>query len=371
MYRITALIIFLCTSSASSQTAERELWLKKHGQPPVEYILSSFADHRIVIAGEAHWIRHDAELIAATVPRLASAGVGIVAVETLSSDSQERIDRLISADTWDETESIAVLRRAAWPYQQYGDILRAAWEANRKAPSSVRVLGLGPPLGWRETRLDYDEFMARRILDAIGSDGRALVYLGLHHAFTRYEQPTVLDNGRADGFMDRAGNMLRRGLGDSVFLIVLHRPFWSGSPSRWGYALPANGYIDCAAGRLGRPIGFDLQGSPFGSIEMDRAVYYAHGYPSLRLIDFADGWIWFTTIENYRGAELIPLSKFAPDAIAMDEVRANNPFSNKTGLTDSEIETLWSDTREKMKDYLAMRRWSDLPQAMEHCPNLP
>lgn len=370
MPALLAVMILLLDANVAGDTARRASWLQRNGQPPVEYLLAAFEERRVVIAGEAHWIRHDAELIAATIPRLPDAGVQTVAVETFSSDAQETIDRLVSADAWNEDDAIAVLRAGAWPYREYGDILRAAWRTNRNIPGSIRVLGLGPPLGWREKRVDYDAFMAARILTAIGPRGKALVLMGLHHAFTRYEQPSVLDNGRVDGFMDRAGNILRRNLGDAVFLVILHRPFWCGSPVKWSYCYPASGAIDCAVAASAHPVGFDLADSPLEAIEMDPAVYYAHGYPSLRLIDFADGWIWFSPIEDYRGAQLIPLEEFAPDADAMNQVRQNNPFSNRTDLTDTEIAKLWDDRAAASKDLMKMRRWTELPALSELCGNL-
>lgn len=368
MHRVSvAFLLFLAASSPAATNADPAGWLERNGRPPVDYVLSSFNNHRVVILGEAHWIRHDAELVAAAIPRLPSKGVRFVGVEVFPSTEQARIDRLVNAETWVESEAVAVLRAAAWPYRQYAEILRAAWRTNREAPGSIRVIGLGPPADHREKKIDYDAFLAGRVLDEIGRDGRALVYVGLHHAFTRYHQPAVLDNGRADEFMDRAGNMLARRLGEEVFLIVLHRPFWCGSPVSWSYCLPADGAIDCAAAGAGRPVGFDLVGSPFAAIEMDHSVYYAHGYPSVRLIDFADGWIWFATIDRYRGAELIPLTEFAPDAATRDQVRKHNPFSNKRDLTDAEIEALWAQQAKQMDDTLAMRRWNDLPAAMERC----
>ncbi|MFQ6047306.1 MAG: hypothetical protein ACE5PT_13290, partial [Gemmatimonadales bacterium] len=34
-------------------------WLDEHGQPPLDYVLSKFADHDIVILGEFYRVRHD------------------------------------------------------------------------------------------------------------------------------------------------------------------------------------------------------------------------------------------------------------------------------------------------------------------------
>ncbi|HUP47706.1 MAG TPA: ChaN family lipoprotein [Thermoanaerobaculia bacterium] len=233
MRAILLLLPLLAVVPAAGGNGDLKLWLESHGRPPVEYLLSAFDDHRLVIAGEGHWIRHDAELIAAAVPRLAGKGVGILAAEMFPADEQERIDRLVVAEEWNQADAVTVLRAAAWPYRQYLDILRAAWKTNQGAPGAIRIVAFGPPSDFRERGIDPDEFMAQRILEEIGPRDRALVYAGLHHGFTRYEQPTILDNGRVDGFMVRMGGVLRQRLDDDVFLVVLHRPFWCGSPPRW------------------------------------------------------------------------------------------------------------------------------------------
>jgi hypothetical protein len=43
--------------------------------PPEDYVLEKLARHRIVLLGEGHWIRHDAELVAALVARLAEGRI--------------------------------------------------------------------------------------------------------------------------------------------------------------------------------------------------------------------------------------------------------------------------------------------------------
>jgi len=61
--------------------------------PPVEYVLEALERHTIVLLGEGHWIRHDAELVASLVPRLAEARI-VLAMETLQAPDQDAIDRL-------------------------------------------------------------------------------------------------------------------------------------------------------------------------------------------------------------------------------------------------------------------------------------
>jgi hypothetical protein len=325
--------------------------------PPVEYVLQKLEGHRVVLLGEAHWIRHDAELVASLVPHLAEARV-VLAMETLEAPDQDAIDRLLAAPEWDDAASMRPLRAAAWPYREYQDILRAAWAASRRGPGPMRVLAIGPPSDWREKGIDYEKFMADRVAAAVDSGSRVLVYCGLHHAFTRYQQPELDLAGRAKAFVDRAGNILRRRLGEQVFLVTLHKPVWCGKEP-WDYCLPLDGAIDCAAVALG-PVGFDVAGTPVGERTVDPGVYYAHGYPSLRLGEMTDGYVWSRPIEQYEDVRLIPLDEFAPDGAALREVAANNPFSDEAQMTREQLARLWTAEESKRRDALTRRRWKHL-----------
>jgi hypothetical protein len=325
--------------------------------PPVDYVLETLDRHPIVILGEGHWIRHDAELVASLVPRLAEARV-VLAMETLRASDQDLIDRLVNAPEWDETASMRPLRAAAWPYREYQEILRAVWAANRRAPGSMRIVGASPPPDWRALGLNYERSMADRVAAAVEAGSRVLLYCGAHHAFTRYHQPELNLAGRATAFMDRTGNILRRRYGQRVFLITLHKPVWCGKEP-WDYCLPLDGAIDCAAA-AGGPIGFDVAGTQVGERLVDPAVYYAHGYPSLRFGEMTDGYVWSQPIEHYQDVRLIPLEVFAPDEAALREVAANNPFSDENGMTREQIAKLWEAEEAKRADPLTSRGWKHL-----------
>jgi hypothetical protein len=343
-------------------------FLRERGMAPVSYVSARLETHRVVILGEAHWTRHDVELMSALIPELRRKEA-VLALEMFSASNQELLDEIVSADRWDEARAMKVVRDAAWPYREYLDIVHAAWEANRAPGPPIRILALGPGLDWRETLpkgVTYDSFMAAQVMDALrGGAKRVVVYAGLHHAFTHYHQPELDLSGRARGFMDRAGNILRRELGVRVFMIALHKPLWCGEEP-WSYCLPLDGAIDCAAATLGRPVGFDLAGSPFGPMELGPSSYYAHGYPSLRMIDFADGWIWFAPVESYELVELIPLTEFAPDAEALEYVLAHSPFANDKQSLE-ELEKSWERESERRRSPLESRGWWTVAGWRELC----
>ncbi len=357
---LLSLLVLVSCSGASA-----ELALPPTALAPADYVLATLERHPLVILGEGHWIRHDAQLVADLVPGLASRRV-VLAMETLAARDQAALDRLVSTAEWSEAEAMRLQRGAAWPYREYLDILRAAWKANRGSPGAMRVLALGPNPDWRTQGISYDGFMAERVAAEVEAGRRVVVYCGIHHAFTRYHQPELDLQGKAHAFMDRMGNILRRRFGERVFLITLHKPVWCGKEP-WDDCLPAGGAIDCAAARLDRPVGFDVAGTPFGDAAVDPSVYYARGYPSLRFGELTDGYLWLGPLDKYEDVRLIPLDELAPDETALREVAARNPFSDEKDAPRARLEELWREEQARRSDPLTSRRWSALLDWRQRC----
>lgn len=229
---ILALVVAVATPAALGGSELPEFL--RNAPAPRDYVLVKAKEYPVVILGEGHWIRHDVEFVRDLLPDLARERITLV-TELLPADRQESIDRLIASQTWDPVQAMAIMRSMAWPYREYLEILHRAWSVNRRDEElSVRVVAAGPPSDWRARGIDYDAFMADRVLEIVEQGGRVLFYTGLHHGFTRYYQPELTLSGTARAFMDRAGNILRRRLGERVFLITLHRPFWCGNEP-WDY----------------------------------------------------------------------------------------------------------------------------------------
>jgi hypothetical protein len=269
------------------------------GQPPADYVLSKLDAYPIVILGEGHWLRTDPELVTALVPRLRERNVAL-AMEFFGD--QEKLDRLVNGETWDEALANEIMKDADWPYVQYRDILEAAWK------HKLRVPALNPPRDWRAKKIPYDGTMAARVM-AYAGDGdipknRVLIYCGMHHAFTRYQQIERIIDGRATQFMERMGNILWRRYGENVFLIALHKTESCGETTQ---CLPLDGAIDCAAKE---PVGFDILSSPFAETKIPASSFYAKRHPNLRFMDYADGYIWTTTVDRMRGVDVLPLPEF-------------------------------------------------------------
>ena len=362
--------LFACASllamTAMWQRAQDPIreYLRTRAATPSVYVLSKLTEHRVVIVGEAHWIRHDALLVAGLVPALQAQGVDLAA-EFFPASEQAAIDALLAGATWDARAANAVMRAGGWPYREYRDILEAAWSANRRGGTPIRVIALNPGEDWRATLqprgLTYDSFMAEIVASHIaGTKRRILVYCGIHHAFTRYYQAELDLRGRAMSYMDRTGNILWRRLGAQVFLIALHKPWWCGSPEQPSYCLPFDGVVDCAAAAVGKPMGFDVIGSPLAGLAFGPADYYAYGHPHARFADFTDGYVWPGPLESFALTRLIPLSEYAPGEAERAQVAHQNPFTDDKDVSMTRLEEIWRQEAAASANVLAKRGWSSL-----------
>ncbi|MGD9347359.1 MAG: hypothetical protein PVH84_15945, partial [Candidatus Aminicenantes bacterium] len=286
---------------------EQELirYLRSHRQSPEDYIIEKFKDHDLVFIGEGHLIKHDVELIHALIPRLYQAGVYSLAIEFGCSEYQDKVDGLTTADTYDEDLARWLLFKwgSYWPYVEYMDIYRRAWELNRSLPPGApkfRVLHLDYRPKWNLTkkgkmtarrykrifhRGDRDKFMAKIIQkELVRKSKKALIYAGAHHAFTRFNMPNYdFKRKRLLGHhKDRAGNIIYQKVPTKVFNICLHYP-WPTQKSFNEFVYPVDGAIDQVMAEFdGQRIGFDVKNSPFGLLQ-DNNIYYSLGYDDFTL----------------------------------------------------------------------------------------
>jgi hypothetical protein len=306
---------------------ELAAYLDTKGQTPEDYVIGKFADHDLVFLGEYHRIRHDPELVGRLIPRLYRAGVRNLGIEFGVVETQAEVDALLAAPSFDEEKARRILFAwfVLWPYREYLDLYRRAWEFNRTLPAGeprFRIVHLNYKVNWSALRGERtpeamaklypkgetDPYMASVALrEFTGKSEKALIYSGLHHAFTRYRQPRFnFAEQQLYGFTEnRMGNVVWRAVGDRAFLIVLHAPFLTKNENE--SAPPAAGVIDAVmAARGNRPVGFDVKGSPFGRLADPRS-YYAVGYPDYTLETLCDGYIFQRALTGYEGVRVDPL----------------------------------------------------------------
>jgi hypothetical protein len=308
-------------------------WLDGHAASPEGYIVSKFIDHDIVFLGEYHRVRHDPLLVQNLIPLLYRNGIYSLGIEFIRARDQTDLDRLLAADAYDETLARRLFwsQWPFWGYQEYVDILRAAWQLNRGLRAGARrfrVVGLNAHADfshvwtpedranpeilkkvWPEG--DGDEVMAESIRREILAKGeKALIYSGINHAWTRFRQPIVNQaTGELVGLVTtRMGNRIAAEIGNRCCTIFLHSP-WTAAG---GYAAPAvyppDGFIDAFFATLPpkkRRVGFDVQGSPFGRLPAKTSLW-GRAAPDFRLEMFCDGWIYQMPLSRYEGVRVIP-----------------------------------------------------------------
>ncbi|MBU6454944.1 MAG: hypothetical protein KGS72_24455 [Cyanobacteria bacterium REEB67] len=285
------------------QQQQLSSYLKEHWMSPEKYLVSKFIDHDIVFAGEYHRIKHDVKLIRDVIPLLYSAGVHNLGIEFGANEYQQQVDQLTTAENYDEVLARKIIFDSyySWGYQDYEDIYRAAWLLNRSLPTGApkfRIVnlkykvrfdlardetGMTPKAqtmtkdDWAKVfcRGDEDEFMAWVIeREFLAKNQKALVYSGMHHAFTRYKQP-IYDFQKKKLYKlnsKRMGNLIYAKIGNRAFNVLLHCPWGpkTTDETNENAIYPVNGVIDAVMRSFSnKRVGFDVKGTPFGQLRDD------------------------------------------------------------------------------------------------------
>jgi hypothetical protein len=300
-------------------------YLKSSWQTPNEYILSKFRDHDLVFLGEGHKFKHDVELVQNLIALLYKNGVANLGIEFGCFEYQDQADRLITAETYDERLARWLMFKWApyWPYQEYLDIYRKAWELNKSLPSDApkfRVVHLDyranwnlvsenmPPSFWKSVffRGDRDAHMAAVILEEfVKKKKKALIFGGAVHTFKRSHEPDYdFQTKKVRNLaISRMGNIVFKRVRHRAFFILLHFP-WPMRQREGSYGYPVEAVID----RIMREfederVGFDVNGSPFGRLS-DKASLFSAGNDKFTLDTLCDGYIFQKHFREYRGVSV-------------------------------------------------------------------
>jgi hypothetical protein len=331
----------------SSKSSELSGYLRQNWMSPEDYVVSKFKDHDIVFLGEYHRIRHDAQFVQDLIPLLYEVGVRNLGIELGDSDCQGKVDGLLNAPEYNEQLSRQLFFNldSAWGYVEYEDLYRAAWRLNRSlAPGApkFRIINLCYKLNsdfrkqeksmtdadWQKVfwKGDYDEYMAKVILkEFVEKREKALVYSGLAHSFTRYQEPLMNKPGQ---FLKRTGNFVEEKIGDRVFNILLHCPGGSGTTASY----PADGVIDRVMCEFKNTrVGFDLKGTPFGTLKDHDCI----GHGEQKLADLYDGYVFQEHFSRYKGCRVD--QKFISQANFAEALKGLPPYARGGIRSPSEL----------------------------------
>ena len=301
-------------------------WLDNNAKDPVEYAVETAAKHQVTIFGEVHEQRDYLLFLSEIIPKLYhQAGVTCVAMEVLLAEDNETINRLVTAKNFDRALALEIARHQPWGIwgaKEYWDVLETIWQLNQEIPDGqkkMRLIGIDAkydmvslamvtggegakiksPL-WEKLRIfrlfddimivvKRDELMARNIeREIIEKEERAIIWVGLMHSYTHYQQPIIM-NGKLVRKFNRMGLLLHQKYGDRIFQVALHESYFNSVMGK---------FIEPVMKERGNvPVGFDVSGSPFGDLRNNDSEDYHH-YPNLRFADKASGYIYLKPVRE-------------------------------------------------------------------------
>lgn len=281
-------------------------YLEEHGRPPVDYVVSQFADHDLVFLGESHQVRENCEFVADLLEPLYESGVHVLVSEFLRSRHTPKVDELLTAAHFDEAAAIDLFRDNPWPtwgFREYVEILEAAWKLNHRLPADAprfRVVGMDSD--WSQYALWFEIDDPTQVFQST---------LAREKHMTEVLRGTSLDAGRKAlvhvGFVHTVtchgiyvATVLRQEYGQRIGQVVLHRNHGPGRER-----VPLTGLLEeCAAGVHRETVGFDVIGSPFGSL-VDRESIYSQFNPKLPFESFAEGYVILAPLEELHATRWI------------------------------------------------------------------
>jgi hypothetical protein len=280
-------------------------------QPAGSYLVDQFKTKDVVLLGEAHRIREHAEFVARMIPLLHRNGINLLFSEFAYCEDSTLIDSLITGKVYNESLArfISWKNMWDWAYEEYIDVYYAAWKVNQdRQPGEdfFRIIGM--------EREDYgindpEMFWARLVREkALDPGKKALIWCGLHHSFTNYNQPYCVNDSLKGFVTTRLGNLLYRKDPGRVMTVVLHAPLKSAPGVPAGFVLPVNGKIDSVVDRLPedqREIGFNTSENWLADCSMEN-TFYATGYSGLLFKDLCQGYIVVKPVCDLHMVTLIP-----------------------------------------------------------------
>ena len=289
-FLINVIIIFTNISFAQNKHSGQTVY-----QSTDTFLIDQFQSYTVIFLGEHHRIKEHAEFVSNIIPILHSNGINLLFSEFANYNDTRLIDSLITAQEFNFALAKKIQFQNAWDwgYKELVDIYYAAWKTNQNLESNedrFRIIGLE---NYQDSLiLDQEKFWAY-LIDSISikQNQKSIVYCGMHHAFTNYKQPYVVDDTLKGFVNSRVGNYLYRKYPLKVETILLHAPL---NGINWGtLVIPFDGKMDSLYNIYSvnsNPIGFLTENLKYGDFKLDN-TFYSIGYPNVSINDLCQGYI--------------------------------------------------------------------------------
>ena len=222
-----------------------------------------FTKRSVVLLGESHMIKENLDFVADLLPWLHGIGVNCLAIEFGANEFQDRVDALITAETYDEDEARRILfgYNAGWPYVEYHALYHSAWKLNQSLDPTqprMRIINASYVFDWSQwsgqrtahtmnavfTRGYINDFRADRIVEQVENGQRVLGLFGAFHVLRGDNLP--FDVEWLDHNRPALGQILSDRLERRVASVGLHPDLDSGEEgfgSLWQLDGSWDGYI--------------------------------------------------------------------------------------------------------------------------------
>jgi hypothetical protein len=285
---------------------------QQYSADPYQYIINEFNDHDIIFLGENHRIKHDLIFVQKLIPALYANGIRNMGFEfALIKDSLLIRDVITDTSYFDQNKANQIIFNLSpyWGYKEYIDVFRAAWELNRNIPQEedkFMIHGIMHDYDFSELKnrsdeynedimlkvrkgiADPEQFMADCIINEFVEKKKALIYCGIHHAFTDYQ-----------GYGRRVGVIVKNKIGEKAMTISLHYPWKAKKGSTHKLTYPVNGLIDSFIRKHESEefaFGINVNNTAFGDLTDTTSSYNKNR--SLFLRSFCDGYIYLNSFSN-------------------------------------------------------------------------
>ncbi|MFP4698693.1 MAG: ChaN family lipoprotein [Eubacteriales bacterium] len=296
------------------------------GVDPTYFVLNKFNNHDYVFLGETHRVKQDISFVVDLIPELHKNGINILVLELLEFKDQDKVDQLLLGAKYDNDLARMLFAQCndRWPYQEYLDILKTAWQQNQSledGQKAFRIIAMNPTYNIEKINYGTDEekteerqlisqgdqFMANVIIEElIPTNEKALIYSGIHHAFTHfYWNPDF----------KRAGNYVYDLVGDRACTISFYYPFVDTAEKN--AIVPFDGLIELTYDKIGEPYALDLANSSLGSFQIQNTHYneayinrdgqtnHFINHPELQAKEMYHGLIVLSPLTEFEGPTII------------------------------------------------------------------